>query len=118
VNISPYGGSFTSSNLRVTIEWCHRNSLDESTFSATLNGTPVTLSYTPGRKSGCQWYATSTADLVLRPGSNTFVAEIRDFNWNVGRASAIYWGPTDVKPAQVEPCWRRPNIRQNGRVKI
>ncbi|MGH7719357.1 MAG: RHS repeat-associated core domain-containing protein [Gemmatimonadaceae bacterium] len=91
-SLTSYSGAGTTYTLAVTIEWCDDNTLAASTTSIVFRGQDVTsgFSYTPGSRTGCGAFATSTGTVTLQAGSNALSASIQDLHANVGSGSETY----------------------------
>lgn len=84
------GGTYTTSPVSLTVNWCDNNSLDATSRQVLLRGSPVTSDFTLGTAGGCTKYATSTAALNLTLGANAVNASISDNAGNVGSASGTF----------------------------
>lgn len=104
VSISPSGGgTYTSSDLSVTVDWCDDIGLDGSSRKLTLNGSDVTGSfdYTSG-SGGCTDSKQSDGTVTLTGGDNTFEARICDDDGNCTTSSATYtYDEPDTSPPTI-----------------
>lgn len=93
VAITPNGGTFSSPDLSVTIDWCDDVGLDGASRVIKLRGTTVTsnFSYVTG-SANCTGAAKaqSTGTVTLVSGSNSFYAKICDTSANCGEKTVTY----------------------------
>lgn len=90
IAVTPSGGTFGSSSLAVTVDWCDDNTLSSTSKHTTLNGTAVSLTYATSAKTGCGAHATSTGTITLASGANTFHTDICDNNANCSSLDTYY----------------------------
>lgn len=76
----------TGATGAVIINWCDDVSLVSTSRFFTVNGTVVSVGYTPGSFEGCAVYASATVTVNLAIGSNTIYSKIRGDNFEWGEA--------------------------------
>lgn len=104
VELSPWGGSFGSTSLAISIEWCDDTGLNSSSREIKLNGVNVTSLFTyttPGFSEPCagfNYIRRSQGTVTLNVGSNSFSGKICDTSGKCTTESTTYVVTSQVAP--------------------
>jgi RHS repeat-associated protein len=92
--VGPLNGNYHARTLDVSIVWKDEKGLDPARRAVTLNGQPVTSSFS---YTGTATEAESRATLTLAPGSNTVIATVYDLAGHMAADTGRF--VSDLPPA-------------------